>query len=187
MKLLIINNRTKLLDKLIMQFDKIKQVDIVDFKDLTHNLVKNYDAIILSGGSYLQVEGHEKEYAKEIELIKNLDKPILGICLGFELIAKAFGAKLEILNKLELGNILMIETNQNDKIFKSLSNPLRVHECHRWVVKSVENLEILGKSKDGIEAIKHPKKLIYGVQFHPEVFVDGSNGFKIIQNFIELI
>jgi len=45
----------------------------------------------------------------------------------------------------------------------------------------------LAKSKHGIEAVRHPKNKIYGVQFHPEVFIEYENAEKIFNNFLSLI
>ncbi|MEI6144754.1 MAG: gamma-glutamyl-gamma-aminobutyrate hydrolase family protein, partial [Candidatus Berkelbacteria bacterium] len=76
---------------------------------------------------------------------------------------------------------------QNDPIFANISN-LKVYESHRWIVKKVgEDLLALAKSEDGIEVIKHKNRLIYGVQFHPEMLADDTCDQTIIKNFLTLI
>src|SRR3989344_6989475 len=100
MKLLVVNNHSKHIKELL---HKLKKVKSIDFENLGNKDYNEYDAIILSGGSSLSVENHKKEYSKEIHLIKNCQKPILGICLGFELINFAFGEQLKKMEQKEKG------------------------------------------------------------------------------------
>ncbi|GAG23693.1 unnamed protein product, partial [marine sediment metagenome] len=146
------------------------------------NDTEKYDAIILSGSyDFLPTE---EDFSKEIKLIKEYSKPILGICFGFQLICYAYGSKLEKLYAEEKG-ILHIDITIPDKIFDGL-NSLKVFENHRWYIKEIKTLIPLAKSKDGIEAIKHPEKKIYGFQFHPESFIKKTDGKRLIRNFLEL-
>ena len=82
--------------------------------------------------------------------------------------------------------ILKIEKIKSDKLLTRIGSSFQAFECHRWHVKKTKSLIPLAKSKDGIEVVKHPKKLIYGVQFHPEMSVDKTAGRKIIENFLNL-
>lgn len=182
MKLLVVNNHSKHIKDLL---HKLKDVKSVDFKNLKNSNYNNYDAIILSGGSSLSVENHEKEYAKELHLIRNCQKPILGICLGFELINFAFGEELKMLKQKEKG-VVSIRLVSEDVIFKSLPKEFKVYEAHRWVVLKNKKLNSLAKSKDGIEAVKHPSKNVYGVQFHPEIFIAKSHAERIFRNFLNM-
>jgi len=141
---------------------------------------------MLSGAPTLSVIGNETLYAKEVELIKNCSKPIIGICLGFELIAYAFGAGLERMDVKEEG-IVDIEILQEDTIFSNILD-FKVYEAHRWVVKTLPECLIgLARSKDGFEVVKHKEKKIYGLQFHPEIFVESTCGSEIFNNLIKLI
>lgn len=63
-----------------------------------------------------------------------------------------------------------------------------VYEAHRFVVRETPpELIVLAKSKDGIEAFKHISLPIYGVQFHPEMFIDQTAGKSVFENFLSLI
>lgn len=55
------------------------------------------------------------------------------------------------------------------------------------LLKKTNNLIPLAKSKFGVEIIKHPKKIIYGVQFHPEIKVSRNYSKKILNNFLEIV
>jgi len=180
MKLLVINNHSKHIKELLL---KLKGAKVIDFKKLENKDYKEYDAIILSGGSSLSVKNHKKEYLKELHLIENCQKPILGICLGFELVNFAFGEDLEMLEQKEKGEI-SIRLVSEDEIFKSLPREFNVYESHRWVVPKNKILNSLAISKDGIEAVKHPNKKIYGIQFHPEVFIENKYGEILFRNFL---
>lgn len=183
MKLLVVNNHSIHLKELL---NKLKGIEVVDFENLEKINYNDYDAIILSGGSSLSVVNHEKEYSKELDLIKHCEKPILGVCLGFELINFAFGEKIELLEKKKRG-IISVRLVSEDRIFQSFPKNFKVYEAHRWVVLKNKVLKSSAKSKDGIEAVKHPEKNIYGVQFHPEVFVNKSHAEKIFRNFLNIV
>ncbi|MFH0713813.1 MAG: gamma-glutamyl-gamma-aminobutyrate hydrolase family protein [Candidatus Micrarchaeota archaeon] len=183
MQLLVVNNHSKHLAELI---DKLENIELVDFRKLGKINRNSFDAVILSGGSSLCVEGHDKQYSAEINLIKTCNKPILGICLGFELISHAYGEELQLLNHKAKGTF-DITITARDALFEKLPEKFKVFESHRWVVPKTTALVTLAKSKNGVEAVKHPTKLIYGVQFHPEVLVEKSHAELILNNFIQLV
>jgi para-aminobenzoate synthetase len=138
------------------------------------------DAVILSGGHALAVAGHDRAFAAELGLIRTLAVPLLGICLGFELIAHAFGARLEKLPAKERG-LLAIETG-DDPLFRGAA-PGPVFESHRWAVRSLPpELTAIARSRDGIEAFRHVARPVWGVQFHPEV----GGPKAVLENFLAL-
>ena len=178
----MVDNATINLNKLKKSFNEYK-INIERY-----NKIKNpekYDLIVLSGGSGFSVVNHKNVFKKEIRLIKNSKIPILGICLGAEIIAISFGGKLKKSLSKEKG-IMEIKKIKNDPLIKGLPNKFKVYESHRWIIKNCKNLIPLAKSKKGIEIIKHPSKKIYGVQFHPEMFKNKTKGYKIIKNFLEI-
>ena len=185
MKILLINNETKHLKELQAL---LKQHEIINIKFNEINLseISNYDIAILTGSSSYPVLGNEDKYKKEINLIKSLEIPIIGICLGFELIGHAFGATLILLNEKKKGTVT-IKILKQDKIFKDVPN-FKVFEAHRWCIKEMPNtLTPLAKSKDGIEIIKHKNEEIYGLQFHPSLYTDKMCGDEIFINILNKI
>jgi GMP synthase-like glutamine amidotransferase len=182
MKILIVDNGTSYLPQLITLLgDNIFHV--VKYSEISFVIDNDFDAIVLSGGHDFSVSGNEDMFRKEMDFVKNSNKPIFGICLGFEIIASAFGAKLELMEKKERG-ILDIQITKPDEIFVNIPN-FQVFESHRWVIKDpVDEFIVLACSKDGIEAIKHKTKSIYAVQFHPEMFVEKTCGNEIFHNFL---
>jgi GMP synthase (glutamine-hydrolysing) len=183
MNILVIDNGTSYLPQL-KKLLKNHQVSIQEFSGIQIEDANQYDAVILSGGHNFPINGNESKLEKEIELVKSTNVPLFGICFGFEIIAYCFGAELELMNKKEKG-ILDIDVIVPDVIFNQIPN-FKVFESHRWVVKETSaQLIALAKSKDGIEAMKHATKSIYGVQFHPEMFVKKSCGDEIFLNFLK--
>lgn len=185
MQILIIDNGTNYLEKLkTLVGDGFYHVATYSEVDL--NGINEFDAIMLSGGHNFSVVGNTDKLEKEIEIVKQSNGPIFGICFGIELISSIFRAKLERLEKKEKG-IVDIEVVCHDPVFQNIFD-FKVFESHRWVVKESPNeLTALAKSKDGIEAIKHKKRPIYGVQFHPEIFTDTTCGDEIFYDFISLV
>ncbi len=182
MKILLIDNGTTLLNKLKV---------LIPGKEIVHSFADfdtdttDFDVVILSGGSKYQLVGNEDIFKKEIDFIKNAKIPVIGICFGYELIVTAFGGTLKELSQDKKG---MYEVRLLDK---SLGEGIvRVFESHRWVVDMLpETFDVLGISNDGPEIIKHKNLPLYGFQFHPENFVEESEGdelfLKILNSSID--
>lgn len=182
MEILLINNITLHLEKLkeVLTEHRVKTIPFYQYPDE----VENFDMVILSGGSIFKVEGNEYRYKKEMELIKKCPIPLFGICLGFELMCKTYGANVEKLNR-RINRIKKIQVIKEDIIFEGIDE-LSVYSNHGHAIKEVKNLIPLAKSDTGVEIVKHPKKLSYGVQFHPEIKVCCNEGYKILENFIKI-
>lgn len=183
MQLLIIDNNTSYLDSLIKLISP-HSFSVIKWEDFKSHKLENYQLIILSGGHPNSVEYQHKLYEEEIKTILRSNIPILGICLGFELIVYAFGGRLRELPEKEKGEI-EIEIISSDAILKNITS-LKVYESHRWIAESLpKELIPLAKSKDGIEIVKHITRFIYGFQFHPEIIVDKKD-LKILNNLLKL-
>ncbi|UXH44811.1 aminodeoxychorismate/anthranilate synthase component II [Rossellomorea vietnamensis] len=123
-------------------------------------------------------------------IIQNLHAsvPILGVCLGHQAIGAAFGATIEIAEKVMHGKSSLIK-HSGEGIFEYLPQPLEVMRYHSLVIKKgtlPEPLETVALSMDDgeIMAIKHMGSPLFGVQFHPES-IGTKTGKKIIQNFLD--
>lgn len=143
------------------------------------------DGIVISPGP-----GRPEDAGISIEVIKNFgdDIPVLGICLGHQAIAAAFGGKVIRASQIFHGKSSEIQVKGND-IFEGISRKLEVMRYHSLVVDRSslpKELEIIADTVNDnvIMAIKHKTKKIYGLQFHPEsVFT--PKGKRMIQNFVE--
>ena len=113
--------------------------------------------------------------------------PILGICLGHQIIAQAFGCKIVKAKEPVHGKVHEI-AHINSGVFKGLNNPLKVTRYHSLVVENEgipEFFEITAKTKDGeIMGLRHKKYKIEGVQFHPEAILT-EMGMELLDNFFQ--
>jgi anthranilate synthase/aminodeoxychorismate synthase-like glutamine amidotransferase len=128
----------------------------------------------------------EAGISKDIVLRFGAKIPILGVCLGHQCIAEAYGGKIVRASKLVHGKSSMI-THSGSSLFAHLPNPF---EAGRYHSLSVERssfpscLQIIAENEDGeIMALCHRESPVYGVQFHPESVLT-HEGKKILASFL---
>ena len=144
--------------------------------------------VVLSGGSKHSLIGHLDEFTHELELIKSHEGPLIGICLGFEMMAHVYGSRLERRDERTQGTKEISLASEVSAILGK--DTALVYEAHRWHVATVfEPLVTLAWSSDGIEMIRHQSRPHVGFQFHPEVEagVDGKRIFDAALKSISVI
>ena len=146
---------------------------------------KSPEAIVLSPGP-----GRPQDAGICIEVVNHFKGkvPLLGVCLGHQSIAEAFGAKIIHAPSIFHGKPSLIHHNQNG-IFASLNNPLTVGRYHSLVIdkESLPNcFSIIAETEDKIiMAIQHNDLPITGIQFHPESILT-EQGREIMKNFLTM-
>ena len=114
--------------------------------------------------------------------------PLLGVCLGHQSIARAFGGKIIKAGKLMHGKTSMVK-HDSKKLFKGLPNPFEATRYHSLVLDKntvPDGFEITATSDDEeIMGIRHKDMFVEGVQFHPESILTVS-GKSLLKNFIEM-
>jgi GMP synthase (glutamine-hydrolysing) len=182
--LVVIDNGSKHIRKLL-DYLEIKKIDfeLLPFCSKVLKHAKGAHAFILSGSSHSPFGKYSRYFAFEEKFVKESNLPILGICFGLEIIVLSFGGKLEKLEKKIKGK-RKIKIVKKDRIFKGLGEEFTAYEGHKLRIKEMpRNFEILARSRDCIEVIKHREREIYGLQFHPEVGFDGQ---KCLENFLKI-
>jgi para-aminobenzoate synthetase component 2 len=155
--------------------------DQVSLKDITD---MNPDYILISPGP-----GNPDTAGICLDVVKNFyqEIPILGVCLGHQIIAQAFGGIIRKASKPMHGKISLINHDQSE-IFHEIPSPLPVTRYHSLVVDESSFpscLEISARSNDGeIMAIRHKSFKVEGVQFHPESILTES-GMQMVRNFFK--
>ena len=131
------------------------------------------DAWIITGSAYSVYDDFPWiDYLKtKLHQMRELKKPVLGICFGHQLIADTFGGKVELNSKgWELGSceINLTDSGISNKLFSGLSSPLCVYQSHQDIVTSLpENSTLFADNGMGIQSFVY-NDCFYGVQFHPE-------------------
>ncbi len=144
----------------------------------------NLKGIILSGSPF----SVNDEFAPVADIKKLSEKvPVLGICYGAQLTAKQFGGLVENSDKREYGRAIL-KIVQQDPLLKDVAETSAVWMSHADTIKKLPGgFEILGTTENiPIAAFKKSsssEKIIYGLQFHPEVY-HSAEGKKIIKNFL---
>jgi anthranilate synthase/aminodeoxychorismate synthase-like glutamine amidotransferase len=130
----------------------------------------------------------EAGISKQVVLRFAREIPILGVCLGHQCIAEAYGGKVVRAGRLMHGKSCMI-THNGSPLFSDLPNPFEAGRYHSLVVERTSLpacLEITGASDDGeVMALRHREFPVLGVQFHPESVLT-PNGRKILARFLAL-
>jgi GMP synthase (glutamine-hydrolysing) len=142
--------------------------------------------VILTGGDVHVYEPWELAAAALDEQILTLvTTPILGICLGHQLIAHHWGATIEAL-RTPIDRREVVEIVGDDPLFAGLAPRIAVRVAHDDAVTALPvPLVRLARSRfSEYEAIRHPTRLVYGLQFHPEA--SGDTGLTILGNFARL-
>ena len=161
------------------------KVDVIRNDEITHKqIIKNkYDKIIISPGP-----GNPNQSGNCIKIVKALYKkiPILGVCLGHQIIGQVFGSKIIQANKLMHGKTSVIKSKKIG-ILKNLPSKFVATRYHSLIIDKKtlsDHLEITAETKDGIiMGVMHKEYNIHGVQFHPES-IKTIIGIKILKNFI---
>lgn len=168
MKGLIINHNTKYIGKLIQLFNGC---DMMNYQNFDKDRVETYDYIVLSGGP-IDIDGDNIK--EEKEWLKITNKPILGVCLGIQILCLVYG---ETMYKFDKNRKI------NEKL-KFVETDYNMFYNHSYYFKKVPN-DFIGEVKnDVVVYMKHKTKPILAFQGHPEMTEDGD---KIKEFFLEKI
>jgi anthranilate synthase/aminodeoxychorismate synthase-like glutamine amidotransferase len=128
----------------------------------------------------------EAGISKDVILSFGATTPILGVCLGHQCVAEAYGGKVVRAPRLMHGKASMIRHN-GSALFSGLPTPFEAGRYHSLVVERSSfpaSLEITAESDDGeIMALRHRQFPVQGVQFHPESVLT-RDGKKILASFL---
>jgi len=186
MKILLIDNYDSFTYNLYHYISKFKKnVDVIrndkiDGKTILRN---KYKKIVISPGP-----GNPNQAGNCLKIITDIYKeiPILGVCLGHQIIAQVFGGKIIRAKNLMHGKTSII-THSKKGLFKNIKGNFEATRYHSLIVdkKSLpKKLIITAETKDRtIMGIMHKDYNIHGFQFHPES-ISTKMGIKLIKNFI---
>ena len=186
MKIILIDNYDSFTFNLYHYLSSLKvNVDVIRNDKITDKQIvkKKYDRIVISPGP-----GNPNQSGNCIKIVRSLYKkiPILGVCLGHQIIGQVFGSKIIQAKNLMHGKTSVIESSKIG-ILKNLPSKFEATRYHSLIIdkKTLSpELEITAQTKNGtIMGVKHKKYNVHGVQFHPES-IKTIIGIKILKNFI---
>jgi anthranilate synthase component 2 len=187
MKILVFDNYDSFTYNLVQMIKEQSNasVDVFRNDEIPLEDVQAYDKILLSPGP-----GIPSESGLLIPLIKTYaaTKSILGVCLGQQAIAEAFGGSLTNLSKVYHGIATPVELIGNSILFEGLPKSFHVGRYHSWVVNEHDlpaDLKVTSKDPEGyIMSLEHTTYDVKGVQYHPESVLT-PEGAKIIGNWLK--
>ena len=187
-KIILIDNYDSFTFNLYHYLSSLRvKVDVIRNDQITSNeiLKRKYNKIVISPGP-----GNPDQSGNCLKIVKSLYKkiPILGVCLGHQIIGQVFGSKIVQAKKLMHGKTSKIISKKLG-ILKNLPKSFEATRYHSLIIDKKtlsKHLEITAESKDGlVMGVQHKKYNVHGVQFHPES-IKTKLGIKILKNFIKI-
>lgn len=183
--ILLIDNYDSFVYNLARYLEELhQQTKVVRNDALSLNDIKSMapSAIILSPGPCGPTEA-----GICLELVQQFqgEIPILGVCLGHQVIAQAFGGRVRRSRQPMHGKASLINHDGNG-LFAGLESPIQVGRYHSLSVEVDDRFQICATSPDDeIMAIAHKDLPVWGVQFHPESILT-DHGHDILKNFLKM-
>lgn len=205
MKLLLIDNYDSFTYNLLHLFSQINDAEVVvarnDMVKLNDIKNKKYDGVIIGPGPGSPANG--EYFGNNMKIIKvygGQGLPILGVCLGFQGIALAYGGSLKQAKLPQHGKTSKITIHDDGDLLKNIPQQTEVMRYHSLMIDCKkpfpgdllitaevdEKTDTVIANGREIMAIKHKSLPIYGVQFHPESFAT-ELGDRIAKNFVDII
>ena len=187
MKVLVIDNYDSFVYNLVYLLKELgAEVDVFRNDKISLEEVGKYDQIMLSPGP-----GIPSEAGIMMDLLKEYKstKKILGVCLGHQAIAEAFGSQLSNMGEVLHGvTTECVVTDPAERLFLDIPSRFEVCRYHSWTVvpSSMPNdLKITAEDDKGfVLAEAHSTYDVRGVQFHPEAFLT-QHGLQMIKNWMK--
>ena len=187
MKILLIDNYDSFTYNLYHYISSLKcnvevfRNDKIDIKEI---IKKKYKKIVISPGP-----GNPNQAGNCLKIVKYFYKsiPILGVCLGHQIIGQVFKSRIIGAKKLMHGKTSIIRHNGKG-LFNGIKKKMIATRYHSLIIdrKTLgKDLIITAETKDNIiMGIMHKKYNVFGVQFHPES-IKTTEGMKLLKNFID--
>ena len=185
MKIILIDNYDSFTFNLYHYLSSYCKVDVVrnDKIDSFEIIKRKYNKIVISPGP-----GNPNQAGNCLKIVKKLYMkiPILGVCLGHQIIGQVFGSKIIQAKTLVHGKTSKIFSKKIG-ILKNLPKTFEATRYHSLIIDKKtlsKNLSITAETKNGlIMGIQHKNYNVHGVQFHRES-IKTKYGLRILKNFI---
>jgi len=187
MKILFVNNKDSFVWNLVDYVSIFEPDTVVVPNTISLEEVKELapDAIVISPGP-----GHPanpRDIGNCLDIIRESTVPLLGVCLGHQAIAVAFGGEVSHSPSGPVHGKTALIHHNGKEIFKGLPEPLVGGRYHSLAISKLPlDLNVTARTDDGIiMGVKHKHRPIFGLQFHPESVLT-PEGLKIVENFLRM-
>lgn len=150
-------------------------------------LANEYDGVLISPGP-----GDPANAGVSIDLIKwcgEHSKPMLGVCLGHQALAEAYGGTVTHAEELMHGKTSLV-THENHPVFNDVANPFTATRYHSLaaVRETIPaELEVIAQTEGGvIMGLAHRTAPLWGLQYHPESVLT-QQGYQMLGNWLEFV
>lgn len=186
-KILVVDNYDSFVFNLVQYLQQLgAECTVVRNDAIKVSEAAKYDGVLISPGP-----GTPEAAGVSVELVKYCaDKkiPLLGVCLGHQAIAVAYGATVSRAPELLHGKTSVV-THKNKSVLTDIPSPFTATRYHSLAIQKEtlpSELEITGQTESGvIMAMQHKSLPICGVQFHPESVLT-EHGYQMIGNWLEI-
>jgi para-aminobenzoate synthetase component 2 len=186
-KILVVDNYDSFVFNLVQYLQQLgAECTVVRNDQLKVSDADNYDGVLISPGP-----GTPEAAGVSVELVKYCGEkkiPLLGVCLGHQVIAVAYGATVSRAPELLHGKTSVVNHN-NKSVLIDIPTPFTATRYHSLAIEKQtlpDEIEVTGSTDSGvIMAIQHKTLPICGVQFHPESVLT-EHGYQMIGNWLEI-
>jgi GMP synthase (glutamine-hydrolysing) len=186
--LLIVDNQSAYIKKFKRQFLAEQDFDYVFFdhnQPITLSAKTEIKGVILSGGRGNPYE--PLNLTTNYVALMNFDVPIIGFCLGHEIIAASYRGRIKKLPEHHAKKELVTVTKPDDPIFEGINKTeFLLQKKHSFHVSELPEcfISLAISATTQTEIIRHKEKPIYGFQAHPEV--GSPEGLQMVKNFLKI-
>jgi len=170
--------------------DNGARVTSIEWDAASPRLFNSYDGVALSGSPDMMSEDRvAAKFRKEMDAILGSNVPVLGVCFGHQMMARAFGAEV-VKDGRPVLEMVRTQVLAEDPLFDGLPRSLVLLESRHEVVKSLpQGFRLLASSAmSQIATMKHEARPLYGVQFHPERYTkENPDGNAVVGNFVRIL
>jgi para-aminobenzoate synthetase component II len=186
-KILVIDNYDSFVFNLVQYLQQLgANCTVVRNDEFKLSEADKYDGVLISPGP-----GTPEAAGVSVELVKYCAEkkiPLLGVCLGHQVIAVAYGATVSRAPELLHGKTSVVN-HSNQSVLENIPTPFTATRYHSLAIEKdtlPAALEITGQTESGVVmAIQHKTLPICGVQFHPESVLT-EHGYQMIGNWLEI-
>lgn len=185
LKIAVIDNRDSFVFNLVRYLEELGCECTIFQNTIECEALARFDGILISPGP-----GDPKGAGNCLAIIEwafSIEKPLLGVCLGHQAIAEAFGGEVGSASQLLHGETSTVE-HDGVGLFADIPNHFTATRYHSLAVRSIPAvLNVTATSDDGeIMGLEHRSAKIFGVQFHPESVLT-EHGHHLLGNWLEVV